>query len=73
MAQIATRIAADGSVRYRVRVRLKGAPEETPTFARKTDARAWAQKIEVAIRERRHFPQRATRTKTLGERRRRDG
>lgn len=67
MAVIERRVSASGAVGYRVRVRLKGAPEETATFKRRTDAKAWAQRIEVAIREHQYFPKRATRTKTLSE------
>lgn len=67
MAVIERRVSASGEVGYRVRVRLKGAPEETATFKRRTDAKAWAQRIEVAIREHQYFPKRATRTKTLSE------
>ncbi len=55
MASIEERTAPDGSKAYRVKVRLKGHPPQTATFARKTDAKRWAQDTESAIREGRHF------------------
>ncbi len=67
MATIESRKAKDGKTTYRVRVRLKGHPVQTATFERKTDAKKWGQQIEVAIRERRHFPTREAKRHTLGE------
>jgi integrase len=55
MATIETRKNDDGSTAFRVKVRLKGHPPEYATFARKTDAQRWAQSMESAIREGRHF------------------
>jgi hypothetical protein len=55
MANIQQRKSADGSVSYRVQIRLKGYPAEHATFARKTDAKLWAQQVEAAIREGRHL------------------
>jgi integrase len=55
MATIGKRTAADGTISYRVRVRLKGYPEQTATFARLTDAKKWVQDTESSIREGRHF------------------
>ncbi len=55
MATIEARRADDGTLTYRVKVRLKGHPTEHATFRRKTDAQRWAQSIESAIREGRHF------------------
>lgn len=40
---------------YRVKIRLKGYPIQTATFARLTDAKRWAQQTESALREGRHF------------------
>ena len=37
------------------------------TFRRKTDAQRWAQSIEAAIREGRHFPHAAARRHTIAE------
>lgn len=55
MATIEARRADDGSLSYRVKVRLKGHPAATGTFQRLTDARRWAQSTEAAIREGRYF------------------
>lgn len=55
MAYIQERKNKNGETGYRVQVRLKGFPIQTTTFARKTDAKKWAQQTEAAIREGRHF------------------
>jgi hypothetical protein len=55
MATIERRIADDGSISYRVKVRLKGYPAQSATFDRLTDAKKWASATESAIREGRHF------------------
>ncbi len=66
MANIQKRATAHGT-RYRVQIRLRGFPAETATFRRLSDAKEWAQKIEAAMREGRHFPERASRKRTLGD------
>jgi integrase len=55
MANIQRRIGKDGAVSYRAQVRLKGFPPDTASFARITDAKAWAQKTEADMRAGRHF------------------
>ncbi|MFH0882978.1 MAG: site-specific integrase, partial [bacterium] len=55
MAAIQKRILQDGSIRFRVQVRVKGARQETATFERRTDAKHWAQITEARIREGKHF------------------
>lgn len=55
MATIQERVNASGDKSYRVQVRLRGAPPETATFSRITDARKWAQQTEADIRAGRHF------------------
>ncbi len=55
MAHIQERTDSTGKTHYRVQVRLKGRPTQSATFERKTDAKRWAQQIETAIREGRHF------------------
>ena len=67
MANIEKRIASDGDVTYRVKVRLRGHPTETATFSRLTDARLWVQKTEAAIREGRHFKTAEAKRHTLAE------
>ncbi len=48
MASIQKRRRADGAVSYRVMVRRKGRPARYATFARRSDAVAWAERIEAA-------------------------
>lgn len=48
-------VQGKNGVKYRVLVRLKGCPAQSATFARKTDAKKWAQDVESAIRDGRHF------------------
>lgn len=55
MAIIEQRKRADGTTAFRVKVRLKGYPPQSETFARKTDAIRWGKITESAIHEGRHF------------------
>lgn len=66
MATIETRTAGTGT-HYRVKVRLKGYPTQSATFERKTDAKKWAQQVETAIREGRHFKTAEAKRHTLAE------
>ena len=50
MANIQEVVGKSG-VKYRVLIRLKGCPPQSATFARKTDAKKWAQDTESAIRD----------------------
>lgn len=65
MAAIEKRRADDGSMAYRVRIRLRGHAPESATFARLTDAKAWAAATEADIRANRHFG--AAKRHTVGE------
>ena len=67
MAAIRKRTNRDGSVSFRVEVRLKGHPPESATFKRLTDARKWAHSTESAIRENRYFKTSEARRHTLNE------
>lgn len=49
MATIIPRRRKDGSTRYLVQIRRRGAPTVAQTFARLTDAKAWARKTESGI------------------------
>lgn len=55
MATIDAITNSKGKKAFRVRVRMKGFPQQTATFDRKTDAKIWAQQTEMAIREGKHF------------------
>jgi hypothetical protein len=67
MAAIITRKDKHGKTRYQVIIRLKGYPTQTATFERITDAKRWAQHIESAIRENRHFKTSESKKHTFGE------
>lgn len=67
MANIEKRVSKDGSVTFRVKIRLKGCPSQSATFERLTDARKWVQQTEAAIREGRHFKFAEAKRHTLGE------
>ncbi|MDH3692391.1 MAG: site-specific integrase, partial [Gammaproteobacteria bacterium] len=67
MATIEQRRIGDGRVVYRVKVRLKGHPQATATFERKTDAKKWAQDTESDIRRNRYFQFTEAKRHTVGE------
>jgi len=67
MANIEQRVSEKGKVSYRAKIRLKGYPTQSATFARKTDAGKWVQQTEAAIREGRHFKTAQSRRHTLSE------
>ncbi len=55
MASIQKRTFPNGNISYRVQVRLAGYEVQRASFDRLTDAKKWAQSVETALRERRHF------------------
>jgi len=67
MATIRKRKWANGTSTYQAQIRLKGHPATVEHFERLTDAKAWAQKTEAAMKEGRFFPERRKQTKTLAE------
>jgi integrase len=67
MANIEKRITEDGNASYRVKIRIKGFPTQTATFARLTDAKDWAKITEGAIKDRRYFKNTESKKRTLGE------
>src|SRR5262249_7455449 len=67
MAAIERRITKDGTEVYRVKIRRKGAPLQTATFHRLTDARKWAQMTEGAVIEGRHFKTAEAKRHTLAD------
>lgn len=54
MGHIRQKTLKNGAVRYHAEVRLKGHPTLTAGFDRRTDAKAWVQKVESDIRCGRH-------------------
>ena len=67
MASIRKRSNSDGSISYRVDVRLKGFPAQRATFKRLTDARNWGKQTESAIQEGRYFKTTEARKHTLND------
>ncbi len=67
MAVIEKRKTKDGKIQYRVKIRLKGYPPQTSTHDLKSDAVRWAQDIESAIKEGRHFKTMESKKHTLGD------
>lgn len=67
MPTIETRVAPNGAVTYRAKIRLKGSPSVCASFARKTDATKWGHSTEAAIREGRYFKASAAKRCTLAE------
>ncbi|MFQ5508377.1 MAG: tyrosine-type recombinase/integrase [Leptospirillia bacterium] len=67
MASIQKRISRDGTLTYRVRVRIKGRPIQTGSFRRLTDAKQWAQKTEAGLLDDQKFPDRKAQRHTLDE------
>ncbi|MCT4552937.1 MAG: site-specific integrase [Alphaproteobacteria bacterium] len=55
MATIEKRPLGNNKFSYRVRIRIKGKPQETASFERLTDARLWAQQTEADIRRGKYF------------------
>lgn len=51
MATIEKRTTDDGDTAYRVKVRLKGHPPQSATFARLTDARKWVPSVDASMHE----------------------
>ncbi len=66
MATISTRKGKRGT-RYRAQVRLRGGEPVSATFARRSEAKQWAQGVEAAIREGRCARPKESRRRTLGE------
>lgn len=67
MATIETRQTPEGTISYRVKIRIHGFPSQSATFERKTDAKQWAQQTENAIREGRYFKTSAAKKHTVAD------
>jgi len=67
MADITKRITKDNEVSYRVRIRLRGYPLQSATFASKSKAKEWAQATEASMREGRHFKHSESKKHFLGD------
>lgn len=67
MATIVERTLAGGKKSFQATIRLRGYPTQTASFARKTDAKRWAESTEAAMREGRYFKTSESRKHTLGD------
>src|SRR5690554_2272836 len=52
---------------YQVKIRLKGHPQETASFQRKTDAKKWADQRETELRQGKHLKEAQSKRHTFGE------
>ena len=64
---IELRDSGNGSVSYRVKVRIKGSAPATNTFKRLEDAKRWRDKTASEIRENKHFPAAKAKKHTVAE------
>jgi len=62
MASINTHRAKDGTVTYRVRVRLRGAPVQTASFTTRQEALRWAKMRTAEVVTGKHFPDKTPHT-----------
>jgi len=67
MATIEQRTTQDGQTVYRVKVRRKGAPLQTATFSKRSEARKWAQMTEGAVLEGRYLKTAEAKRHTLAD------
>ncbi len=67
MAYIQKRQHLNGNITYRARIRINGMPDKSATFATRTQAKTWAQKMEADIRQGRYFPKQEDKERTFGE------
>jgi integrase len=67
MAYIQQRTNARGKSSYRARVRIQGHPDLSETFSTKREAKTWATRMEVEIKQGRYFPKDDSKEKTFGQ------
>jgi integrase len=67
MATIEKRTSKEGDISYRVKIRMLGHKPENATFTSLTKAKRWAQDIESAIRDGRHFKVNEAKKHTMGD------
>lgn len=65
--RVEERVSSKGKISYRTRVRMKGFPEQSATFKRKTDADRWGQKTASEMKEGKYFGTNEARKHTLSE------
>jgi integrase len=67
MPTFETRVAPDGTISHRAKVRVKGAPQVSASFKSLTRARRWAQRVEADIRDERYFKTAEAKRHTLAD------
>lgn len=67
MAYIQKREHPNGDITYRARIRIAGMPDKSATFASRSQAKIWAQKMEAEIRQGRYFPKQEDKERSFGE------
>ena len=67
MATIEKRVAKNGTVSYRVKIRIKGYPEISDTFKTRTMAKDWAEKTQSEIKNGMRLITREARKRTVEE------
>ena len=67
MATIEKRQSSTGQVTYRARVRVRGFPQRTKSFKRKTDASTWAKALETDLARGNHIPTSEAMKKTIAD------
>lgn len=67
MAYVQKRQHPNGNITYRARVRVIGMPDKSATFATRSQAKNWAQKMEAEIRQGRYFPKQEDKERTFSE------
>lgn len=67
MATIEKRVAKDGKLSFRAKIRIKGCPEISETFSTKTAAKEWAEKTQSDIRGGMRLITREAKKRTVAE------
>ena len=67
MPTIEKRTTKNGDASYRVKIRVKGKPTVSATFARRTDAREWAKATEYEIKHGKYFKTAEAEKHTIAE------
>jgi integrase len=67
VATFEKRVGTNGKVSWRVKVRRQGSASQTRSFAKKSEAEAWARSVETRIDSGEQLPASAARRRTLAE------
>ena len=67
MAYIQKRAHPNGKISYRARIRVIGMPDKSATFATRSQAKIWAQRMESEYRQGRYFPKQDDKERTFSD------